>query len=381
MAEAPASRRPAPSPWTQQKVPSFQPLLTPRNIMAVLFATGAVFITIGLSIRSVQAEQIFQQKVQYDGDGTPDRNSGCKIKSANAGAECTVTVKIEDKMASPVYVYYEIDNFYQNHQRYLASLDSDQLTGSNLDKDDLSACSPLKSNGSHTLNPCGVIANSMFNDVIALDDTYPITMHEDHLAWDSDMTTKFKQPDGFEWTTTTDDVSECYKSVCSELLCASNGLPAGCMGYVCEGGDYDGGHCDAGTGVVYYYRSHDEFQFLYQTFPEIVSPIVGVKNEHFIVWMRLAGLNDFRKLYGRITDTLHEGWELKFNVTNNFNVHSFNGKKYIVVSTVSTLGANVKALWMSFVYFGVACCACALFFLAKSMASPRKLGDTAYLRN
>ena len=68
--------------------------------------------------------------------------------------------------------------------------------------------------------------------------------------------------------------------------------------------------------------------------------------------MRLAGLNDFRKLYGRITDTLHEGWELKFNVTNNFNVHSFNGKKYIVVSTVSTLGANVKALWMSFVYFG-----------------------------
>ena len=195
--EPPASRRPDPSPWTQQKVPSFNPLLTPKNIMAALFAMGAVSITIGLSIRSVQADQIFQQKEQYDGDGTPDRNAACKIKEANAGTECEISITIKDKMESPVYVYYELENFYQNHQRYLASLDSDQLTGENLKKDDLSTCSPLKSNGSKTLNPCGVIANSLFNDVIALSDAtelaHGISMRENHLAWKSDLNDKFKK--------------------------------------------------------------------------------------------------------------------------------------------------------------------------------------------
>ena len=382
--EPPASRRPDPSPWTQQKVPSFNPLLTPKNIMAALFAMGAVSITIGLSIRSVQADQIFQQKEQYDGDGTPDRNAACKIKEANAGTECEISISIKDKMESPVYVYYELENFYQNHQRYLASLDSDQLTGENLKKDDLSTCSPLKSNGSKTLNPCGVIANSLFNDVISLSAAtelaHGVSMRENHLAWKSDLNDKFKQPDGFEWTTTDADVAGCYKSVCPAVVCTESGLPEGCMGYVCEGGDFDGGHCDEGQSVLYYYRDHDEFQFLYETFPDIVSPIVGVKNEHFVVWMRLAGLAEFKKLYGRITDTLHDGWTLTFTVTNNFNVKSFNGKKYLVVSTVSPLGANVKALWMAFTYFGVAACLCALFFLAKAHVSPRKLGDTAYLR-
>lgn len=106
-AEAPPQpRKPKDDPWTQQRVPSWRPLLTPQSVMAILFAIGAVAITIGLSIRSarraaprrkgkrgtrerrrpqVEANDVFQRKVQYDGDGTPDANSGCKIKDANVG--------------------------------------------------------------------------------------------------------------------------------------------------------------------------------------------------------------------------------------------------------------------------------------------------------
>merc|ERR1712072_218178 len=80
------------------------------------------------------------------------------------------------------------------------------------------------------------------------------------------------------------------------------------------------------------------------TYPDIVSPFIGVKNEHFNVWLRLGGLSDFRKLYGRITSTLDKGTVLSFKVKNNFNVDSFKGKKYIVVGLGWERGRSVGVL-------------------------------------
>ena len=55
-------------------------------------------------------------------------------------------------------------------------------------------------------------------------------------------------------------------------------------------------------------------QYLYETYPDVVSPIEGVLNEHFIVWMRTAGLPRFRKLYGKIEEQI-EPQTLTFNIT------------------------------------------------------------------
>ena len=141
----------------------------------------------------------------------------------------------------------------------MVSYDYEQLLGSNKDKNDLSSCSPLKTNGSLTLNPCGVIANSLFNDVISLDNS-DVTMRENHIAWDSDLHKKYKQPEGFDWASTSEDVSDCDKSVCPDSYCKDAGLSTGCMGYVCRGGDFDDDHCEAGEHVLYFYRGHGEFQ-------------------------------------------------------------------------------------------------------------------------
>lgn len=62
-----------------------------------------------------------------------------------------------------MYLYYGLDNFYQNHRRYVKSRDDDQLLG----KDDSNPninCKPFsKDIDGWVYAPCGAIANSMFN--------------------------------------------------------------------------------------------------------------------------------------------------------------------------------------------------------------------------
>jgi hypothetical protein len=51
---------------------------------------------------------------------------------------------------------------------------------------------------------------------------------------------------------------------------------------------------------------------------------LDMTNEHFIVWMRTAGLPNFRKLWGRIDDGLEPG-NYKLEVSNQYRVEPFQG--------------------------------------------------------
>ena len=88
---------------------------------------------------------------------------------------CTINITVPS-MVLPVYFYYGLDNFFQNHRRYLNSWNPDQLRGQ-VDSAG-SSCAPLdsrrpinKTDGtpeatSLPIAPCGLIANSFFNGEI-----------------------------------------------------------------------------------------------------------------------------------------------------------------------------------------------------------------------
>ena len=51
---------------------------------------------------------------------------------------------ISEKLEAPVYVYYQLDNFYQNHRRYVKSRDYQQLMGKPRTVDEISdTCTPI----------------------------------------------------------------------------------------------------------------------------------------------------------------------------------------------------------------------------------------------
>jgi hypothetical protein len=69
-------------------------------------------------------------------------------------------------MQAPVYMYYRLTEFYQNHRQYIKNVDPAQLLGTPVDVGTAkSNCDPVATNAdaSKIIYPCGLIANSMFN--------------------------------------------------------------------------------------------------------------------------------------------------------------------------------------------------------------------------
>lgn len=129
-------------------------------------------------------------------------------------------------MTAPIYFYYGLTNFYQNHRKYLKSRDAEQLAGTIKGSGDLTNCEPIiynkdvattLKNYKKTLtldpeevaNPCGLVAKSYFTGSIGNNfwnlDTYElyrdsdkIAIDETGIAWQSDIDNKFKKPEDSE---------------------------------------------------------------------------------------------------------------------------------------------------------------------------------------
>jgi len=308
--EDPQSRRPEDSAFKQQRLKAWQPLLTPPWVIGTFFVTGAVFLIIGGVVLQA-SRSVVEVEVRYDNQ--------CVFKH-----NCTLSVQIPSDMSPPIFFYYKLTNFYQNHRRYVKSRDDNQLSGSVVSNP--TNCDPLTNFNNSVLYPCGLIANSFFNDtfsasVIRASDknrTLNVLPWTDlDIAWASDKSKKFHTRATQPWET--------------KFGPGGFSLPA-------------------------------------------------PSEEEFIVWMRTAGLPTFRKLNRRIPDyPLYQNDTVIFNITDAFPVDQFNGQKFLVLSTTSWMGGKNDFLGIAYLVVGAICLFLAGIFLLKQLMCPRAMGDTSYL--
>lgn len=79
---------------------------------------------------------------------------------------------------------------------------------------------------------------------------------------------------------------------------------------------------------------------------------INMTDEHFIVWMRPAGLPNFRKLWGRIEKDIEANSKVKVKIEDNFDVSTFKGKKFLILSTVNAFGGKNSFLGISYIVLG-----------------------------
>lgn len=97
---------------------------------------------------------------------------------------------------------------------------------------------------------------------------------------------------------------------------------------------------------------------------------INMEDQHFIVWMRTAGLPNFRKLWGKIENGMEKG-TYTLTITNLYDVSSFDGKKSFVLSTTNALGGKNYFLAICYIVVGSLCLVFALIFLVAFMKRRR----------
>ncbi|KAJ1868074.1 alkylphosphocholine resistance protein lem3, partial [Coemansia sp. RSA 990] len=184
------SRQPSNTAFKQQRLRAWQPLLTPKSVLPTFFIIGIIFAPIGGWLLWA-SERINELRIDYtncdqltstfaDVDDYEYHMHGVKSAAIPRPQErfdaetrtCTVQFTVPRDLEPSVFLYYRLTNFYQNHRRYTRSFDVDQLKGKARTAGDLDGgdCSPLDVRDSggdrRPYYPCGLIANSVFNDTI-----------------------------------------------------------------------------------------------------------------------------------------------------------------------------------------------------------------------
>lgn len=278
--------KPENTPFKQQQLPAFQPIYTAKSSALVFLIAGILFYAFGFPIYVVTSNVIEVSK-QYD--------NICEINK-----QCTLTIKIDEKIPEPVFLYYELKNFYQNHRLFVRSKSYSQLRNAKkIIPKELEFCAPALYNkdfsGYYNESkakeldpddvawPCGMIARSVFND------TYNIE------------------------------------------------------GYEIDEDD-----------IVY---SNDKKMWVNENIDKQWRDI----DHHLIVWMKISPYSNFRKLWGVINKDVEKG-ELKVVVDNKYDVEGWDGEKWIVLSNASAFGGKNPNLGIILIAAGTVALLFALIF-------------------
>ncbi|ANZ77588.1 BA75_04918T0 [Komagataella pastoris] len=361
------SRKPPNTAFRQQRLKAWQPIYSPKTILPLLFVVFLIMCPIGIALifRTYRVQnlvinyskcdeledsndytEIPKNRVNFHFDKSTSsysnyqnprwRTSTSTDSLGNSVRTCHIEFDIPNDIHSPLYFYFKLTNFFQNHRRYVESYDLEQLKGEAVPYDDIdSDCKPFAHSGDKIVYPCGLVANSYFNDTLASpvllnpaggseNVTYELTTKD--IAWKTDRKT-------YKMTTYNWD----------EIVPPPNWEKRYPEGY---------------TEDNIFNITEDEF---------------------FQNWMRTAALPSFMKLAAKNTTSPMESGTYQIDIGLNYPVSIFGGTKSLVITSNNILGGRHFGLGVCYLIVAGASFLFGFLFLLKVLIKPRKIGDHSLL--
>lgn len=304
----------------------WRPIPTITHTVLCLLITGVIFIALGIIIL-IYSSKITTIEIRYD------NNNSCSAALTNSENKiCQINFSLSKKLNPPIFIYYQLENFYQNHRRYFKNKSIKQLKGNKCSRKEVKDdCDPIITNKDlgrefsvdntkldpeEIAHPCGLIARSFFNDSFELYYYNNATTGENNVNSDNED---------------------------SNFISSDIKVPITI---------YKDGIASKSDKKRFKNMKNENWKSLQW---------LDVEDERFMVWMRPAGLNSFRKIWGKVNRSLEEG-EYILLVTNNYPVSEFKGRKSFVLSDVNFLGGKNYLLGWSYVVVGGVSLVFSVFF-------------------
>ncbi|KAF9086067.1 hypothetical protein BGX23_009165 [Mortierella sp. AD031] len=367
MMDEPPKHRPPNTSFKQQRLKAWQPILTAKSVLPTLFILGILFAPLGglLVWRNGQVTEfwfeytdceaalteVFIPNVDFVHSSAVELTKPSYIIQPNVVQtiqpivpgtpahtykvnRCAITLTIPVDLQPPVMLYYKLTNFYQNHRKYAKSLDYKQLSGQASQIEEIIArkgC--ILERSGPLVYPCGLIANSMFNDTI----TGLTAVAEEGAPARADYVFR-----------NTGIASPADKGKFSKY-----------------------GYTNLST-IYPPYNWRDRYPP--GPYSDAFPPPDISTDEHFQVWMRTAGWSTFLKTYGRGDQVLLKG-KYQMSIDMNFPIKAYGGKKFIVMSTVGATGGRNNFLGIGYIVLAILCAGLGVIFTAFHIIRPRIIGD------
>lgn len=167
------------------------------------FIVSIIFIPLGVIIYIHSTRLISTSPIRYDNDPMCDVGPGeAEFGDNPPERNCRLSIEIKRDITAPSYFYYGLVNFYQNARTYVESRNFQQLRGNPVSEGEAGSCDPLITYPNGTvIVPCGLVANSRFNDSFLLcrdsNCEQPVTLNADSIAWDIDVEKRFRPSDSY----------------------------------------------------------------------------------------------------------------------------------------------------------------------------------------
>lgn len=376
----------------QQRLPSWQPLPDPRSSTVCLFVLAVLFIPLG-ALFTIANQTAFDLEVRYDhisrctyahnhgvteyrGDNGEHLRAGCLTK---------VQFELDAPLKAPVYLYYGLSQFYQNHRRFSNSKSDAQLRGSPVTAGSLGNCAPLASpsqlrpslrkravkltdeRGStrvvpyadFSYAPAGLIPWSLFNDTFRL-----LYEADGSLVCDGAAFSRVTNE-----PVPTTEPNHCHKKGIAWAVDTQGGRykPLS-FSYDAVDGFDDSGTVEWSAPRSLYYggdrsllNSNDTFFNNGWYADELGHNIPVTTDEDLMVWARASSLPRFRKLY-RVIDVDLKPGIYSMEIREFFDATSYGGEKIFALSRPSWLGGQNYSLSNIFLLTGVLSLAGLLLF-------------------
>ena len=291
------------SKFKQQKLPGWRPVPTIASTTIIFICFGVIFILLGSLILIFSNKIIEIQKQYYN-------SPQCKDSKI-----CNISLEIEQDMDKTIMIYYQLNGFYQNHRRYVKSKSDVQLNGKTMTLEEMRK--------SQDCDP--VITNEEMGFTKGAKSITGTELNMKELAVPCGLIAKSFFNDVFkDWKVDGENITVNEKDIA---------------------------------------WSADK-ELKYKNTDDLSKQWIDITDEHFIVWMRPAGLPNFRKLWGRIEDVdLKKGQIVTLTIENNFDVTKFDGKKFLILSTVNVFGGKNTFLGISYIVLGAICIVLAIVFI------------------